>query len=83
VIARLRGGDIGVKAGRKGNVKNPWSGFSVTSLEADLAYFQARLELLGQPSTINQKAQAETFSFLIESMTRLLSKLKRRQPMIR
>ncbi len=67
----------------KNNVKNPWSGFSVTSLEADMAYFQARLELLGEPSTINQKAQADTFRFLIESMGRLLSKLKRRQPILK
>ncbi len=68
---------------RRGNAKNPWSGFSVTSLEADMAYFQARLELLGTPSTINQKAQAETFRILIDSMGRLLAKLKRRQPVVK
>jgi hypothetical protein len=48
-----------------------------------MAYFQARLELLGTPSTINQKAQAETFRILIDSMGRLLAKLKRRQPVVK
>jgi hypothetical protein len=72
-----------VEQARKPGDRKPWAGMSVTALEADIAYFEARLELLGEPSTSNQKAQVDTFRFLIQSLTRLLSKLKRRHPLAR
>jgi len=78
VETRNRGQSRARRPGRQ-VFKSAWSGFSVTSLEADLAYFQARLELLGKPDTINKKAQEETFRFLLEAMNGILSKLKRRQ----
>jgi hypothetical protein len=82
----------GVVAGRRGTLveqtrkpcdRKPWTGMSVTALEADIAYFEARLELLGEPRTSNQKAQADTFRFLIRSLGGLLSKLKRRHSLAR
>jgi hypothetical protein len=33
-------------------------------LEADLAYFQARIEVLGEPATVNQQAQRRAFTAL-------------------
>ena len=48
---------------------------SITALEADLAYFNARLELIGTPTTTNQKAQLATFRLLIQSTTRILYRI--------
>lgn len=36
----------------------------LAQLESDAAYFQARLEILGEPRTINQMAQKKTFKLL-------------------
>ncbi len=36
----------------------------VVQLQSDLAYFQARLGLLGEPKTTNQEAQRRTFKLL-------------------
>lgn len=36
-------------------------------LEADLAYFQARLEMIGRPENTNQLAQCKLFMLLHES----------------
>jgi len=55
-----------------------WVRFTVTGLEADLAYFNARMELIGTPSTINQKAQISTFRLLDEALNRILLRLKRK-----
>ena len=33
-------------------------------LEADIAYFQARLEMIGEPSSTNQIAQRKVFKLL-------------------
>jgi hypothetical protein len=36
----------------------------IARLEADIAYFQARLEVLGEPQTTNQQAQRKLFRLL-------------------
>ncbi len=58
--------------------RQPWVRFTVTGLEADLAYFNARMELIGEPRTINQKAQIFTFKLLAEAMNIILIRLKRK-----
>ena len=60
--------------------QDPWERFTVTGLEADIAYFQARLELIGEPETINQKGQVAVFRILIHAVGRILSQLKRKAP---
>ena len=65
-------------AGRAERPQGIWGRLSVTALEADLAYFNARLELIGTPTTLNQKAQLATFRLLIQSLTRILHRLRRR-----
>jgi hypothetical protein len=37
-------------------------------IEADLAYFQARLELIGEPTSANQRAQRKLFKLLHEQV---------------
>ncbi len=58
--------------------RQPWVRFTVTGLEADLAYFNARMELIGEPRTINQKAQISTFKLLSEALNIILFRLKRK-----
>jgi hypothetical protein len=36
----------------------------LAKLEADMAYFQARLELIGEPESTNQMAQRKVFKLL-------------------
>jgi len=38
-------------------------------LEADVAYFQARLELLGDPQTANQSAQRKIFKLMYNKLS--------------
>ena len=47
-------------------------------LEADVAYFRARLEILGEPETANQHAQHRAYKLLRESLGDLALKTKRR-----
>jgi hypothetical protein len=47
-------------------------------LEADLAFFAARLELLGRPSTVYQHAQRRTFEILQTNLGETLNRLQRR-----
>jgi len=61
--------------------RNVWGRFSLSGIEADLAYFEARLELIGTPRTSNQKAQVETFRFLRQAMGDILNRLRRKEPM--
>jgi len=49
----------------------------LASLEADLAYFQARLEIIGEPRTSNQQAQHKAFRLLHRSFGDLLLDTKR------
>jgi hypothetical protein len=55
-----------------------WTRLNVSGLEADLAYFRARLELIGAPQTINQKAQQEAFRLLTQAVGAILNRLRRR-----
>ena len=57
--------------------ESPWDSFSATALEADLAYFQARLEWIGEPKTLNQKAQQDTFRLLVPAIGKILNRLNR------
>lgn len=50
----------------------------VARLEADLAYFQARLELLGEPRSANQQAQRRVFQLLCEGIGARLTEERRR-----
>ncbi|AGA89518.1 hypothetical protein Thimo_0679 [Thioflavicoccus mobilis 8321] len=45
-------------------------------IEADLAYFQARLELIGEPTSANQRAQRKLFKLLHEQMGTCLADAK-------
>lgn len=53
-----------------------WSNLSVSALEADIAYFEARLELVGEPETIHQNAQMKTYQALEKTMIETLAKLR-------
>ena len=46
-------------------------------LEADMAYFQARLELLGEPRSTNQHAQRRTFKLLFMALGERMVEAKR------
>ena len=47
-------------------------------LEADIAYFQARLEILGEPGSANQLAQRKVFKLLHKSIGEKILQAKRR-----
>jgi hypothetical protein len=47
-------------------------------MEADMAYFQARLEILGEPRTANQLAQRRAFKMLYKSFGHHIIETKRR-----
>ncbi|MCG6896556.1 MAG: hypothetical protein LJE61_03280 [Thiocapsa sp.] len=49
-------------------------------LEADIAYFQARLEMIGEPTTSNQLAQRKAFKQLLETVSAEALQLKREHP---
>jgi len=53
----------------------------LATLEADMAYFQARLEILGEPATANQWAQHKAFDYLSRGLGNLVLKTKRRMLM--
>jgi hypothetical protein len=46
-------------------------------LEADMAYFQARLEIIGEPDSTNQMAQRKAFKLLHRSMAERVLRAKR------
>jgi hypothetical protein len=48
----------------------------VAKSQADMAYFQARLTLLGEPKTLSQVAQQRTFKLLLKSVGRRLVNIK-------
>ena len=48
----------------------------VSALEADLAYFQARLELLGEPKSSHQKAQKRVYEALGRSLEKAIGQLQ-------
>ena len=47
------------------------------ALEADLAYFGARLELVGNPATLYQQAQLKVYQALAESLEDTLQRLRK------
>lgn len=47
-------------------------------LEADMAYFQARLELIGKPNSNNRVAQRKVFNLLHKTVASKILKVKRR-----
>ncbi|NEX22020.1 hypothetical protein G3480_17195 [Thiorhodococcus mannitoliphagus] len=47
-------------------------------LEADMAYFQARLELIGAPNSSNRAAQRKVFNLLHKTVASKILKLRRR-----
>jgi hypothetical protein len=49
-------------------------------LEADIAYFQARLEIIGEPTTANQLTQRKAFVLLLKTVSTKVAKVKREQP---
>lgn len=52
----------------------------IARLEADLAYFRARLEMIGEPTTSNQLAQQKAFKLLLEAVSAEASRLRRQHP---
>jgi hypothetical protein len=50
----------------------------LAQMEADMAYFQARIEILGEPATSNQRAQRKTFKMLHKIFGHNVIRAKRR-----
>ena len=50
----------------------------LAKLEADMAYFQARLEMIGEPGSTNQMAQRKVFKLLQQSLGSKILQAKRR-----
>ncbi|MCU7816608.1 MAG: fumarate hydratase [Candidatus Thiodiazotropha sp. (ex Rostrolucina anterorostrata)] len=50
------------------------------SLEADLAYFGARLELVGEPQTSYQLAQLKVYKALEVALHENLKRLRKKEP---
>jgi hypothetical protein len=49
-------------------------------LEADIAYFQARLEMIGEPTTANQLTQRKAFVLLLKTVSTKVAKVQRERP---
>ena len=49
----------------------------LANLEADVAYFQARLEIIGDPITSNQRAQRKVFKLLYKSVGERIVRAKK------
>ncbi len=49
-------------------------------LEADMAYFQARLEMIGEPTTANQLTQRKVFELLLKTVSNKVAKVQRERP---
>ncbi|WP_093027831.1 hypothetical protein [Thiocapsa roseopersicina] len=49
-------------------------------LEADIAYFQARLEMIGEPKTANQLTQRKAFVLLLKTVSTKVAKVQRERP---
>ncbi|NKN31838.1 hypothetical protein [Marichromatium bheemlicum] len=50
----------------------------IARLEADLAYFNARLELLSAPRSANQLAQRKAFKLLSEMLARRIRRVRQK-----
>ena len=57
--------------------REKWARFTISSLEADVAYFDARLALLRKKnSTYHQLAQVKAYTELEHVLSRMLARLK-------
>lgn len=48
-------------------------------MEADMAYFQARLEIIGEPGSTNQMAQRKVFKLLHRTIAERVLRNKRKR----
>ncbi|MCF6280873.1 MAG: hypothetical protein L3J28_01490 [Candidatus Polarisedimenticolaceae bacterium] len=55
---------------------NFWQNLSISSLEADIAYFEARVEMVGKPETFHQQAQLKAYQALERAMRETLARLR-------
>lgn len=53
-----------------------WSNLSISSLEADVAYFEARVVMVGEPETVHQMAQLKAYRELEKAMIETLARLR-------
>lgn len=53
--------------------KTLWNKPTITNLEADLAYFNARLEFIGIPTTTNQIVQQSVFKSLAKTTANIIN----------
>jgi hypothetical protein len=49
----------------------------IIQLQSDLAYFQARLGLIGEPLTTNQEAQQRTFKLLYQILGQQMIQMRK------
>jgi hypothetical protein len=62
---------------KKNGDRQSWSRITVSSLEADVAYFDARLALIGKEAASSyQEAQIKTYSELERILSETLAQLK-------
>ncbi|MCW8906404.1 MAG: hypothetical protein OQL28_04080 [Sedimenticola sp.] len=62
---------------RDSKSREKWARFSISSLEADVAYFDARLALLNKKNaTYHQLAQVKAYTELERVLSRMLARLK-------
>lgn len=55
----------------------------LAKLEADVAYFQARLELIGEPTSSNRAAQRKLFTLLHKAIAKQILDTRRRHAELR
>ena len=55
----------------------------LAKLEADVAYFQARLELIGEPNSSHRVAQRKLFTLLHKAIAKQILDTKRQYPDLR
>ncbi len=52
----------------------------VAALEADMAYFEARLEMIGPATTRNERAQRRVFKTLFRATSAMVESIKAEPP---
>ncbi|MBL3599097.1 MAG: fumarate hydratase [Gammaproteobacteria bacterium (ex Lamellibrachia satsuma)] len=63
-------------AKKKSKKRSSWIDLNPVSLEADVAYFEARLELVGTPATHYQAAQLKAYKALEVALSETLGRLR-------
>lgn len=61
----------------RGNQNQQRQRIRLARMESDLAYFQARLELIGEPKTSNENAQHKLFQMLCRTFGHHIVRAKR------